>query len=97
MRAATAEAAQRTRAGCRGAWSALTANLKARVSELSQINFKNLTPRHLIALLGVLLLILFVLSSFTRCVRSAVPQKESTPEGAGALPMAVDPPDAYIQ
>ncbi|MDP6490752.1 MAG: helix-turn-helix domain-containing protein [Kiritimatiellia bacterium] len=75
-------------------WSRLVDTFTARKKELSQIDFKNLSARHMMALLGVLVLVLLVISSLSRCVRGK--GEVALPDAAPSLPVAAEPSDVYL-
>ncbi len=75
-------------------WKRLMDTVVARRRELSHIDFKDLSARHMMALLGVLVLVLLVISSLSRCVRGKgeVEVSGDTP----ALSVAAEPSDVYL-
>lgn len=75
-------------------WKRLVDTVAARRKELSQIDFKNLSARHMMALLGVLVLVLLVISSLSRCVRGK--GEVEVPENTSHLPVAAEPDDVYL-
>ncbi len=74
------------------AWKRLGDTVGARKRELTQIDFKNLSARHMMALLGVLVLVLLVISSLSRCVRG----KGEVELPDAPLPVAAEPSDVYL-
>jgi len=75
-------------------WKRLVDTVVARKRELSQIDFKNLSARHMMALLGVLVLVLLVISSLSRCVRGK--GEVGVPGNTAPLPVAAEPDDVYL-
>ncbi len=75
-------------------WNRLVDAFKARKKELSQIDFRSLSARHMMALLGVLVLVLLVISSLSRCVRGK--GEVQLPDAATPLPVAAEPTDVYL-
>jgi transcriptional regulator with XRE-family HTH domain len=75
-------------------WNRLVDTFRARKKELSQIDFRNLSARHMMALLGVLVLVLLVISSLSRCVRGK--GEVAVPDAASPLPVAAEPSDVYL-
>ncbi len=76
------------------AWKGLVDAVVARKRELSQIDFRNLSARHMMAMLGVLVLVLLVISSLSRCVRGK--GEVDLPGDAPPLPVAAEPADVYL-
>ncbi len=77
-----------------GVWKRLGDVIAARRSELSQIDFKNLSARHMMALVGVLVLVLLVISSLSRCVRGG--RGTGAAEESAPLSEAAEPVDLYL-
>ena len=77
------------------AWKGLVSTVVARRQELTQIDFRNLSARHMMALLGVLVLVLLVISSLSRCVRGSDDHGRAD-NSEPALPVAAEPTDVYL-
>ncbi|NQU41282.1 MAG: helix-turn-helix domain-containing protein [Lentisphaerae bacterium] len=99
------QAWDRAGASCRGACTGcvrfvvdrarrLASTVGARRKELTQIDFRNLSAKHMMALLGVLVLVLFVISSLSRCVRGQ--GERAIGPASAAPPVAADPDDIYL-
>ena len=83
-------------AAVRRGWQTLWNAFKARRLELKQIDYTRLSARHLLALLAVLVLVLFVASSLTRCVRRPGKMPASTDGLTDEIPLAAEPSDLYL-
>lgn len=75
-------------------WDRLMQTVAARRHELAGINFKDLSARHMLALLGVLVLLVLVVSSLSRCVRG--PQDAAGSAADRPLPVAAEPADVFL-
>lgn len=73
----------------------LIATVGARRKELTQIDFKNLSAKHMMALLGILVLILFVISSLSRCAVGPG-DHDGADLAPAAPPIADEPDDIYL-
>jgi hypothetical protein len=73
--------------------------LKTAVREgfrMPSFRLTDLTPKHYLVLVGVLILLLFILSSASRCVRKATAATEPSAHSQRTALVALEPPDAYV-